>query len=94
MTRIYGRIFVGRLIKLQVLLFAVIVACLSIFIYGLVLYTDAPYRLCAEGGSYCGKNGLRHTYEAYQAWKNWERILFLCWPFGVAASFFLNRLRK
>lgn len=87
------RVFVGRHIKLQGLLFAVVAVCLMIFIYGLIQYPDAPYGLCA-GGDYCGKTGVRYSYLIYEEWKIWGKCLFVCWPFGLVASYFLSQLRK
>jgi len=84
---------VGQHFKLQGLLFAIVAFSLTVFIYGLLKYSDAPYRLCA-GGDYCGKTGIHYTYPAYEEWRSWEKFLFLCWPFGLLASYFLSELRK
>jgi hypothetical protein len=93
LSRIRQRIFVGKHIKLQALLFCVIACCATTFFYGLIMYTDAPYKPCA-GGYYCGKAGERYSYEMYKEWKRWEGILFVCWPFGIIASYGLRDLRK
>ena len=90
---IQSRIFVGRHIKLQAVLFAVIGVCLGVFIYGLLLYPDAPYKLCADG-YYCGKTGISYDYEIFNKWKSWEKTLFVCWPFGLVASYVLRKLRQ
>ncbi len=92
MANLRDRIVVGRHIKLQALLFGVIAGCMGLFLYGLLMYTDAPYQLCA-GGAYCGKGGVPHSYATYMDWKRWEALLFVCWPFGMAAAFALRRLR-
>jgi len=87
------RVFAGRHIKLQGLLFAIVAFCLTVFIYGFLKYPDAPYRLC-DGGDYCGKTGRRYTDVKYREWKSWEKFLFVCWPFGLLASYFFSKLRK
>lgn len=92
-TSLRERIFVGRHPKLQALLFCVVAECLAVFLYGLIVYTDAPYKLCGPD-AYCGKTGKPHSFQDYQAWKRWEGILIVSWPFGMLASFGLSRLRK
>ena len=66
---------------------------MTVFFYGIYNFTDAPFKPCADG-YYCGKTGLQHTYEKYQAWKQWELMLIACWPFGMLASYALSKLRK
>ena len=67
--------------------------CVSVLLYGLVMYPHAPYKLC-EGVKYCGKNGEPESYEFFKAWKHWEGLLIICWPFGLIAAFGLKRLHN
>ena len=93
MIKLRDRIFTGRHFKLQALLLCIVGWCIGLFVYGLVTYTDAPYKLCGDG-EYCGKTGVSHSYETYQDWKYWEALLFISWPCGMLAGFGLGRLRK
>jgi hypothetical protein len=93
MTNRVNRVFVGRHFKLQALLFSIVGGCMAVFFYGMFMFRDAPYKLCVEG-HYCGKTGIRHSYEEYEKWKQWEGVLIICWPFGIAAAYGLRHLRK
>jgi hypothetical protein len=93
MMTLRNRLFRGRHLKLQVLLFGIVACCLTVFLYGLIMYLDAPYKPCVDG-PYCGKTGKHHSYQTYESWKQWEGVLFVCWPFGLLASYGLRRLRK
>jgi hypothetical protein len=57
------------------------------------MYPDAPYELCG-GAQYCGKTGKPHSYEFFKAWKHWEGLLIVCWPFGMVAGICLKFLLK
>jgi hypothetical protein len=83
----------GRHFKLQALSLGILVCCLVVFFYGLIMFPDAPYKQCVDD-PYCGKTGKFHSYETHENWKGWEGALFVCWPFGLLASYGLRRLRK
>lgn len=93
MVKLQDRLFRGRNFKFQVLLFAIAACCLVVFLYGLIMYPDAPYKACVDG-TYCGKTSMFHSYETYESWKRWEGALFVYWPIGLLASYGLRRLRK
>ena len=93
MTTLRKQLFPGRHVKTQLLLFCVLGCCIATLLYGFMIYPDAPYKLC-EGVQYCGKTGKPQSYEFFQAWKRWEVLLIVCWPFGIMAAVGLKQLRK
>jgi hypothetical protein len=91
------RILPGRRPRLQVFLFCIVAWCIALFAYGIVTYTDMPYKPCFNGefnGQYCGKRGAIQPPEKVESWKQWEGLLFASWPFGIMAGFALSRLRR
>lgn len=64
--------------------------CLAVFMYGIVMFTYAPYRAC-EGGPYCDKQKNHRTEAEFEAFKHWETLLFVSWPFGMIAALLLKK---
>lgn len=92
-----ARALPGRRPRLQVFLFCIVAWCIALFAYGMVTYTDAPYKPCFNGefnGRYCGKRGATQPFEKVAGWQRWEGLLLASWPFGMLAGFGLGRLRK
>jgi hypothetical protein len=66
---------------------------LCIFIYGVVMYPDAPIKPCGEA-AYCGKGGKPRSEVEFRAYKRWETTLIVTALIGVSSHFFLNRYKK
>lgn len=66
----------------------------AVFLYGLVLYPDAPLRPCAGGNGYCGKQGAPHSVAEYEAFNRWETCLSLAWPAGAGLMALIVLLRR
>ncbi len=73
---------------------------LSTFGYGMARFPDYPIEKCVEGRTYllkehpdgyCGKQGQPHTAADYALFENWQRLLFIGWPVGMAALVILLR---
>ena len=60
-----------------------------LFVYGLIRYPDLPIRECPSG--YCGRQGQPHTAAEYNAFKIWQRTLFIVWPIGMLIMLLLQR---
>lgn len=78
---------------LQAILFLIIGFCLTVFLYGIANFPDAPYKFCVNG-PYCGKTGKYHPLETYSKWKQWEKFFFICFPFGIISGFGVKHLVK
>lgn len=66
----------------------------SLFFYGWFRYPDAPIYKCSGGVGYCGKQGQPHSRADYQAFELWQTVLFILWPVGMLAMFFLGRGKR
>jgi hypothetical protein len=62
---------------------------LILFGYGAARFYDGPISECGSG--YCSTRHQSHTAEDYRAYKAWEKTIFIVWPLGLAAIFFLRR---
>jgi hypothetical protein len=67
--------------------------CLAVFVYGMLMYSDAPFKACADG-PYCGKTHRHHTEAEYHSFIQWQTALFVSWPFGMVAAYVLRRQKK
>jgi hypothetical protein len=66
----------------QVAAAIVMIPMLSVLGYGLVFFSDGPYRECAAATGYCGKHFV-HTLAEYQACGAWQAILVVVWIVGI-----------
>jgi hypothetical protein len=62
---------------------------LALFLYGCGRFYDGPISECASG--YCSTHGQLHTAADYRAYKAWGTTIWIVWPIGIAALFFLQR---
>jgi hypothetical protein len=60
-----------------------------LLLYGCVRFYDGPISECASG--YCSTHGQIHTAAEYRAFKVWATAIWIVWPLGMAALFFLQR---
>jgi hypothetical protein len=65
-----------------------------LFLYGLVVFTDGPYKPCHSVEGYCGKTGKSHTKAEYEAHNLWQKIYFGTAPFLLVAGVLVNLRRK
>jgi len=77
------------LTRMEWLARGVIAWCFACMGYGLVHFPDAPIQPCGPD-HFCGKRDTPHTREEYDAFRLWEKVIFLSWPFGMASGFFLR----
>jgi hypothetical protein len=69
--------------------YAVPALMLALFVYGATRFHDGPINPCGSG--YCSTHGVAHTADDYVAYKGWEKTVFVIWPLGMVALFFLQR---
>src|SRR5262245_8160281 len=62
------------LAAIQIAVFAILA---TVFVYGMMFYTDAPIRPCGTG--FCGKGGIPHTAADYHDFMAWEHTLLITW---------------
>jgi hypothetical protein len=66
------------------------------------MFPDAPIQLCRDSGSRCGaltcrpgsyygKQGQAESAADFQRFRVWQNGLFVIWPIGFVAGYFLNR---
>ena len=67
---------------------------LGLFVYGLAVFPDSPYKPCDGPGGYCGKGGRPHIASEYQAQQKWQTALFISAPLGILAGIYLFRRRR
>jgi hypothetical protein len=79
---------------LRPIAYVAVASCLGIFVYGLAVYPDAPYKACSSSLGYCGKSGRPHTEAEYRSQQVWERTLLVSAPFGILAAIYLARTTK
>ena len=60
-----------------------------LFVYGAARFHDGPIGPCDAG--YCSTHGVVHTADDFVAYKTWERAIWVIWPLGMVALFFLQR---
>jgi len=77
----------------QILAACVVTVMMATFVYGLVLFPDAPVKKCINGqpGDYCGRHGLHYTATDYATFETWQTTLFVVWPVGLLALVILLR---
>jgi len=62
--------------------------------YGAIRYPHAPIKPCGND-TYCDKrHDVHFTADEYTAFRRWELLLFLSWPFGMAGGYVIRKRRK
>lgn len=64
---------------------------LGIFVYGLAVYPDAPYKPCDGPGGYCGKGKRPHIESEFRSEQTWQWMMLASAPFGILSGIYLFR---
>jgi len=67
--------------------------CIGWMGYGFVTYPHAPIKPCGDN-AYCDKRHAAYTEAEYEAFRRWQTILFVSWPFGIASGYLIRRKRQ